>query len=86
MALNAALSYSDGVFLLNLHPGDPRERVYDVPPEPTFAPDSPILLQWDAERLEAGERALTGVKVLGLPLVSERDLLGLETIPAPRVT
>lgn len=86
MALNAAVSYSDGVFSLNLFPGDERERVYDAPPEPAFAPDSLLLLQWDAERLESGERALTGVKVLGLQFVSERDLFALDTVASPRVT
>ncbi len=86
MALNAALSYSDGVFLLNLYPGDERERVYDAPPSPFFAPDSPLLLQSDAEHLEVGEQVPTGVKILGLDLVTERDVRALEAIPLPRVT
>jgi hypothetical protein len=86
VAVNAGIFYSDAYFAIDLYPGEERERVEDVPPGVDLAPDSPWVFEWDAEKLDRGEREFLGLTVFGLDQLTEQDFAALQSVPLPRVS
>ena len=86
MAVNAGIFYSDGLFALDLYPGEARERVGDQPPEIQLTRRSPLWFEWDGEQLERGEYEFVGLKVFSLEHLTDDDLRALERLRLPRVS
>ena len=86
MAVSAGLFYSDGLFALDLYPGEPRERTGDAPPGVELARRSPLWFEWDGDKLEHGEHEFLGLKVFSLDHLTDEDLRVLEQMELPRIT
>lgn len=59
-------------------------RAYEEDVE-SFPPDNPILLRWDADKWDRGERAGVGLTVLELSKITERHIHDLDAFALPHV-